>query len=157
MKRVQQLNGEKLPEVIPGDDQQWMQRQFGDLADALRSAVQRPETFWQSQQAAIQTGIASRSMGSLFSMRALARACALVLLVFALALLRTGPNPMSVPAQTQSSPDPDQELLVAIEQAVQSDGPASLEPAALLAEQIAHRVQGSSSSHFTKESPNENQ
>jgi hypothetical protein len=90
-------------------------------------------------------------------MRALAQACALALLLFALMLLRTGPKPVQVPSQTQFSPDPDQELLVAIEQAVQSDGPASLEPAALLAEQIVNPVQGSSSSHFTKESPNENQ
>ncbi len=79
------------------------------------------------------------------------------LLFFALALLRTGPSPVPGPSQIQFSPDPDQELLVAIEQAVQSDGPASLEPAALLAEQIANPVQRHSSSHFTKESPNENQ
>jgi hypothetical protein len=157
MKIVQQLNNEELPEVIPGSDQQRLQRQFGDLPDALRSAVQRPETFWQTQQAAIQTRITSGSRVSLFSMRALAQACALALALFALALLNIGLRPVPIPAQTQSSPDPDQELLVAIEQAVQSDGPASLEPAALLAEQIANPVQKSSSSHFTKESPNENQ
>jgi len=156
MKIHRQPYSEKLPEGILGSDQQCLQRQFGDLPDALRSAVQRPETFWQSQQAAIQTRIASRSRVSLFSMRALAQTCALALALFALALLRTGPSSVPIPAQTQSLPDSDQELLVAIEQAVQSDGPASLEPAALLAEQIANPVQGSSSSHFTKESPNEN-
>jgi|GraSoi2013_100cm_1033763.scaffolds.fasta_scaffold02249_4 hypothetical protein len=157
MKIFQQLNNEELPEVILGSGQRWLQRQVGDLPDALRSAVQRPETFWQSQQAAIQSRIASGSRVSLFSMRALAQTCALALALFALALLRTGPGSVPIPAQTQSSPDSDQELLVAIEQAVQSDGPASLEPAALLAEQIANPVQGNSSSHFTKESPNENQ
>jgi hypothetical protein len=152
MKIVQQPNNEEVQEVIPGSGQRHLQRQLGDLADALRSAVQLPETFWQRQQAAIQSRIASESRASWFSMRSLARACALVLLFSALALLRTGPSPVLVPAQIQSSTDPDQELLVAIEQAVQSDGPASLEPAALLAEQIANPVQGNSSSHFTKES-----
>jgi hypothetical protein len=157
MKIVQKLSNEELSEVILGSDQRYLQRQFGDLPDALRSAVQWPETFWQNQQASIQTRIASETKAPLFSMRALARAGALALLLFALALLRTGPNPVPIPVQTQSSSDPDQELLVAIEQAVQSDGPASLEPAALLAEQIANPMQGSSSSHFTKESQNENQ
>jgi hypothetical protein len=161
MKITQRSNNEELPQTIPGSGEWSLQRQFGNLPDALRSAVQRPETFWQSQQAAIQTRIASANSGSLFSMRfsmqALARTGALVFLLSALAMLRTGPNAVPVPAQTQSSPDPDQELLVAIEQAVQSDGPASLEPAALLAEQIANPVQGNSSPNFTKESPNENQ
>ena len=155
MKIVQQFNRQELPEITLGSDQRW-QQQFGDLPEALRSAVQRPETFWQSQQAAIQTRITSGSSGRLFSMRALAQAGAVALLFFALALLKTGPDAVPVPAQTQSSPDPDQDLLVAIEQAVQSDGPASLEPAALLAEQIANPVQNNSSLHFTKESPNEN-
>ncbi len=157
MKIVQQPDNEDLPELIPGSRQRSLQQGFGDLPDALRAAVQRPDTFWQRQQAAIQTKIASGSEGSLFSVRALAQACALALLLVALALLKTGPSPVTVPAQTQFSPDPDQELLVAIEQAVQSDGPASLEPAALLAEQIANPVQKSSPSHFTKESPNEDQ
>lgn len=156
MKIVQQTN-EESPAVICPNDHGFLQRQFGDLPDALRSAVQRPEAFWQSQQAAIQTRLASRSRMSWFSGRAIAQACALALLLFALALLRTGPSPVPVPAQTQFSPDPDQELLVAIEQAVQSDGPASLEPAALLAEQIANPAQKNSPSHFTKESPNEDQ
>jgi hypothetical protein len=157
MRIVRQPDNEGLPELIPGSRQRSLQQGFGDVPDALRSAVQRPDTFWQSQEAAIQTRIASRSEGSLFSTRALAQACALALLLFALALLKTGPSPLTVPAQTQFEPDPDQELLVAIEQAVQSDGPASLEPAALLAEQIANPVEGNSSSHFTKESPDENQ
>ena len=157
MRIVQPPDNENLPELVPDGRQRSLQQEFGDLPDALRGAVQRPDTFWQSQQAAIQTRIASGSEGSLFSMRALAQACALALLLFALALLKTGPGPVTVPVQTQFSPDPDQELLVAIEQAVQSDGPASLEPAALLAEQIANPVQKNSPSHFTKESPNEDQ
>lgn len=160
MKITQQVNNEELPEIIPGSGERSVQREFGDLPDALRFAVQWPETFWQSQQAAIQRRIAPGNSGSLFSlrfsMRGLARACAVALLLAAFALLKTGPNVVPVPSQTQSSPDPDQELLVAIEQAVQSDGPASLEPAALLAEQIANPVQNNSYSHFTKESPNEN-
>jgi hypothetical protein len=159
MKITQQVNNEELPEIIPGSGERSVQREFGDLPDALRFAVQRPETFWQSQESAIQSRIASGNSGSFsvrFSMRALAQACAVALLLFALALFKTGPSPVPVPSQTQSSPDPDQDLLVAIEQAVQSDGPASLEPAALLAEQIANPVQNNPSSHFTKESPNEN-
>jgi hypothetical protein len=157
MRIVQQLNNEELQELIRGSDERYPQRQFGDLPDALQSAVQRPETFWQRQQAAIQTRIASENKAPLFSIGALAQACALALALFAIALLKTGPSPVPGPSQTQFSLDPDQELLVAIEQAVQSDGPASLEPAALLAEQIANPVQKNSSSHFTKESPNENQ
>jgi hypothetical protein len=154
--RIVQPSSEGSPTAIRGD-QQFLERQFGDLPDALRSAVQRPDIFWQCQQAAIQTRIASGSEGALFSMRGLTQACALALLLIALALLKTGPSPVTVPAQNQFSADPDQELLVAIEQAVQSDGPVSLEPAALLAEQIANPVQKSSPSHFTKESLNEDQ
>src|ERR1700682_80056 len=100
MKITQQANNQGLPEIIPGSGERSLQRQFGDLPDALRSAVQRPETFWQSQHAAIQPRIASENSASFFSTRfsmpALARACALVLLLSALALLRTGPNAVPV-------------------------------------------------------------
>jgi hypothetical protein len=156
MKIVQQPNDESSA-IIRCNDLQILQRQFSDLPSALQSSVQWPEIFWQSQQAAIQTRIASGNKAPLLSVGAVAQACALALLLFTLALLSTGPSAVPVPAQAQFSTDPDQELLVAIEQAVQSDGPASLEPAALLAEQIANPVQNSSSSQFTKESPNENE
>src|SRR5258708_40229625 len=103
MKIFQQLNNEELPEVILGSGQRWLQRQVGDLPDALPAAVQRPETFWQSQQAANQSRIASGSRVALFSMRALAQTYALAFAPFALALLRTGPATVPIPAPTQAS------------------------------------------------------
>jgi hypothetical protein len=44
---------------------------------------------------------------------------------------------------SEPKPDPDRQLLVDVEQLVESDGPEALEPAARLAQQIGGREYGS--------------
>jgi hypothetical protein len=47
---------------------------------------------------------------------------------------------VSVVPPYQAQVDPDHELLVAVERAVHNDGPAALDPAALLAEEMVQDI-----------------
>jgi hypothetical protein len=113
--------------------------------DALLAASERPETFWYRQQAAIRSRIAIEKTskqplwGSLIATSAL-------ILVTVLLLRPSRVNPV---VATQG--DADDELLMAVEQAVQTHVPDALAPASLLSEDTNALTQKSS-----KESPNAN-
>ena len=79
---------------------------------------------------------------------------ALGLALLATTLLRHGrtPAPPATLAQTVS----DQELMIAVEQAVQTDVPDALAPAALLADEISNSQSSSTSNRFPKENKHEN-
>jgi hypothetical protein len=129
-----------------------LQRNLGAMPEAVRSATDLPHVFWQRQRAAIQSRIAVEE-ASRRSWAGLVWATAGSLVLLAGLLLngaKTAPKP-------QAQADPDHELLLAVERAVESDVPESLAPAALLAEDIRSAVENSpasSSSH--KEKSNEN-
>jgi hypothetical protein len=57
----------------------------------------------------------------------------------------------------QAAPvDPDHELLLAVERAVRNDGPAALDPAALLAEEMVQGIAAAHSPIRKKEPTHEN-
>jgi hypothetical protein len=126
------LSDEELSEIILDSDRQHLRQTLGALPEWAHAAAEHPEVFWERQRAAIRTRIADTPEGS--SARIVtgwAGAFALVLL--AIFLLHTSPAPRPSRAQT----DPDQELLVAVEQTVQNGVPQALEPAAMLADEIS--------------------
>jgi hypothetical protein len=129
-----------------------LQRSLSAMPEAMRSATDLPHFFWQRQRAAIQSRIAVEE-ASQRSWAGLVWATAGSLILVAGLLLnaaKTEPKP-------QAQADPDQELLLAVERAVESEVPDSLAPAALLAEDIRSSVESSpapSSRH--KEKANEN-
>src|SRR5262249_34725485 len=101
-----------------------------------REATAKEEHFWSRQRAAIWSRIAEREKHQrrLFRFLALAATAAIVAIGTFLTSHRTVPLP---PPQTgHEQVDPDQERLVAVEDAVENGGRAALEPAALLAEEI---------------------
>ncbi len=129
-----------------------LERALRDLPEAVRAASDRPQIFWQRQRAAIRSRIAvheaSRQSWIGFAWATLG---SLILLA---ALLLSGAKNLPKP---QAQLDPDQELLLAVERAVQSNVPESLAPAALLAEDIRAAVEApASTSRISKESRNEN-
>lgn len=129
-----------------------LQKNLSAMPRAVRSATDLPPYFWQRQRAAIQSRIAVEE-ASRRSWAGLAWATAASLVLIAILLVN---GAKKVPA-TQVQADPDQELLLAVEHAVQSDVPESLAPAALLAEDIRTAVEGSSATlQDHKEKSNEN-
>jgi hypothetical protein len=152
MRLTCDLNNEELNEMILDSDQQHLQRTFGPVSEWARTATDHPDAFWERQQADIRLRIAASERSPMRPVAAWASAFAVVLL--AILFLRGGPT--LPPPGTQS--DPDQELLVAVEQSVYSGVPQALEPAAMLADEISNGVRATSASHrVSKENQNENQ
>jgi hypothetical protein len=108
-----------------------------EAVTGLRALGNEPQAFWSTQHAAIRVRIASAGTQTLRWWPRTAMAAASVMVVTACLLLGGGTAPVPTP---QAETDPDHELLVAIEQAMQTDGPAALVPAALLAEEINRHV-----------------
>jgi hypothetical protein len=142
MQLTRHLSSEELSEIVFASDQQHLQRTIGALPEWARAAAEKPDAFWDRQQAEIKKRIdAVQQRSSMRTATAWAGAFAVVLL--ATFLLRSSPAPRPSNAQA----DPDQELLVAVEQSVQSGVPQALEPAALLADEINGGSQPIPASH----------
>jgi hypothetical protein len=117
------------------------------LPEWARSADERPEIFWERQRLAIHSRIGQVPATRQRSTR-LVWVTAFVLILLASLILRTG----SVRAPVQSgAADPDHELLVAVEQALDGDVPEALEPASLLAGEMTQAAQPNSHSRNSKE------
>jgi hypothetical protein len=129
MQLMRQLNDEELTDLLLENDERELLPLVETLPDSLRCATERPEWFWKRQQAEIRGRLAKRQR---WFRPAITWAATMALFVLAVLLLRGSP---AAPVQ-QAHADTDQELLVAVEQVVQSDVPYSLEPASLLADEI---------------------
>lgn len=105
---------------------------FPVLAESARIATERPDAFWIRQRAAIRSRIAIEE-ASKRPLKRLVLASAFALVTLVTLLLKTSSPPAPVP---QELVDPDQELLISVERAIQSNGPEALAPAAVLAEEI---------------------
>jgi hypothetical protein len=121
----------------------------------LRTGSDRPAEFWEQQRAAIVARLAAKNPPPLAIPRK-AWALALSVLGIALLLLASGPRvteSRGTPSQTVT--DPDRELLMEVEYAVESEGPQALEPAALLAQEIDRYHRTNFASPAAKEANNE--
>jgi hypothetical protein len=137
--------------MIFDSDQQRLQQTLRALPEWARAATEHPAAFWERQQAEIRKRMAAMPERSSWRpLTAWAGAFAVVLL--ALVLLHNRPQPR--PSRAES--DPDQELLIAVEQTVQSGVPQALEPAAMLAEEISHGQPISTPNRVSKENSNLN-
>jgi hypothetical protein len=152
MQLIRQLKDEELTDLLLEADQRELQQTLAALPKQLRSATDQPQWFWQRQHAAIRGRIASTRHAAWAVL--FAPASALALLVLAVVLLHNGhaPNPPAPQAQSVS----DQDLMIAVEQDVQTDGPDALAPAALLADEISSSQSASTSNRFPKENKHEN-
>ena len=100
---------------------------------AAREATEQPGHFWTRQAAQIHSNIAAAPQRRLSFGSRMASALALLGL-FAFLLVRAAPAPKT--SISQASPHSDHELLLAVEQALQRDTPAALEPVTLLVEDM---------------------
>jgi hypothetical protein len=145
------LTNDELTEMCLNSDQQRLQEILAALPESARAITEHPDSFWQRQAAQIRVRIAASERQPAWTARAWASALALILL--GILLLNRG----SVPQASRSDNDSDQELFLAVEQAVHSDVPEALAPAAMLADEINNNVRSSSTpDRVSKENQNEN-
>jgi hypothetical protein len=131
MQLTSHRSGKKSIEVIFESNQRYLRQTLGALPELAHAATAHPDEFWERQQAEIRKRITTMPEPS--SGRALtAWAGALAMVLLAILLMHGNPAPR--PSEAQS--DPDQDLLVAVEQTMQSGLPHALEPAAMLADEI---------------------
>ena len=134
--------------MILDSDQQHLRRTLSALPEWARVATEHPDAFWERQQTQIRKRVAAVTVRS--STRTVtAWAAAFALILLATSLLRNSDE--TRPSRAQS--DPDQELLVAVEQSL----PQALEPAAILADEINSSTQPISTRRTYKENRYENQ
>ena len=146
MQLTRHLNHEELSQIILDSDQQHLRQTLAALPEWAQALTERPDGFWERQRTDIRKRITSVSQRkSTQTVTAWAGALAIVLL--AIFLL----SDSSVPRPPGEQNDPDQELLVAVEQSVQSGVPQALEPAAMLAEEISSSQPISTSHRVYKE------
>jgi len=150
MQLIRHLNDEELTDMLLESDERELQPMFRDLSGWLHTSTDLPDWFWQGQRAAIRRRVAVPRRS--WSRPMLSWGAAMALVLVGLLLLQTSP----APKQVEIPRDPDQELLVAVERVVQSDGPSSLEPAGLLAEEISSSVSSRPDVTTHRENRNEN-
>jgi hypothetical protein len=126
-----------------------MSRVLGELPALTHIVAQNTDAFWEQQRASIWARIDSVEPGKF---PVLAWASAAAVLVAATLVLNSAPT---VPPRAEA--DSDHELMIQLERTLQSEVPAALEPAALLAREITQNSQlNSPSSDHKKESSHEN-
>lgn len=126
--------------------------QFGA---ANRELAQRPEAFWERQAAQIRG--ACRQSRKQSRMTAALVPSVVVLLLVAFGILQRDPatSPATV-TQPAAQVDQDHELLLAVEQVMQTDTPVALEPATLVVDQRNSSVPLSSRPERKEAHTNEN-
>jgi hypothetical protein len=152
MQLIRHLKDEELTDLLLEADQRELQLTLAAVPRQLRLSSEQPEWFWQKQQAAIRQRLgATRHLAW-----RLLPACAGVLGVAVLGTTLLYHARPAAPPAAQAQSVSDQELMIAVEQAVQTDVPDALAPAALLADEISKSQSGSASNRFPKENQHEN-
>jgi len=154
MKIIQHLSSSEMLDLQLDSDCQALGRELAALRNWKCTESERSEDFWDRQGASIRNRIAEGTVSRHFLQSyACVGALALLLIV---AIVLIGGAPLSAPTATvQNTPDPDEQLLMAVEQTVQSDVPEALAPASLLAGEIS-QSNDSVSQISTKETRDEN-
>ena len=94
--------------------------------------MDEPETFWQLQREGISTRVAARDFTHPWRRLIWVAATMILILLASTLLSRNNVPPTPSVAQT----DPDNALLLSVQQSIRSDLPQALRPAALLTAEI---------------------
>jgi hypothetical protein len=126
------------------DDRQHFQPLLETLALWASEGADRPPEFWERQRMEILSRVSALESQGVARVPRLAWSIAVALVVIAGFLLNSGPR---VEPVLRAQTDPDRELLVEVEHAMQTGGPSALEPAAMLAEEIGEYENSSALQH----------
>jgi hypothetical protein len=130
--RILNRNDKDPADLLVEHDRQQLGPVLEALAQWAREGAERQPNFWERQRAEILSRVAAREDTAPRVPR-LAWSIAVAVLVIASFMLNSGPRVKpAIPTQMDS----DAQLLVEVEQAMQTGGPSALEPAAMLAEEI---------------------
>lgn len=156
MEIIRHLSNEELTDLTIDSDQRWLRPTLEALPDWARASTDRPEEFWQQQRSIVWSRISASDHASAarFVRRSPLLAWSAVTALILLAGLMLDRGSLAPPPKTQV--DPDHELLLAVERAVHNDGPAALEPAAFLAEEMVQDIPAAHSPIRKKEPTHEN-
>jgi predicted anti-sigma-YlaC factor YlaD len=97
-----------------------------------RAVAEQPEAFWRQQRESIGGRVAARDFTHPWR-RSIWVAATVMLILLASTLLSRNNAP---PAPSVAQTDPDDALLLSVQQSIQSDVPQALRPAALLTAEI---------------------
>ena len=136
MEIIRHLSDDELMELTVESDRHALRPTLESLPDWARASTEHSEEFWQKQREGVWSRISSpqfqtRDRWARWSPALACSALAAILLLAGFILDRA---PATLPREAQV--DPDHELLLQVERAVNHDGPAALDPAALLAEEM---------------------
>jgi hypothetical protein len=148
MEFLKHRSNEELADLQIASDHQHLKPVLDALPVWARAAGDRSPEFWDRQRAEILSRVALTQNQAAFGISGAAWTLAAAILAIASFLLASGPR---VTPSPQAQSDPDRELLIEVEYAVESGGPEALEPAALLAEEIGRYQQANSTSPMRKE------
>jgi hypothetical protein len=152
MEIIRHLSNEELTDFVIDSDQQSLRQTLDALPDCARTSTEQPEEFWQKQRSAVWTRIATAESRPVHRSPVLAWSALAAMILLAGLMLDHTSYPPPRPVQV----DPDHELLLAVERALYNDGPAALEPAALLAEEMVQGKAAADSRIHKKEPTHEN-
>jgi len=133
---IRHLSNEELTDLTIESDQRALRSTIEALPEWARSSTERPEEFWQEQRSIVWSRISSQMnpAPSRLVRRSPLLAWSAVAALVLLAGFMLDRGSLTPPHKAQL--DPDHELVLAVERAVYDDGPAALDPAALLAEEM---------------------
>jgi hypothetical protein len=156
MEIIRHLSNEELTDLTIESDQRSLRPALEALPEWARSSTERPEEFWQEQRSSVWSRISSSESAP--ATRVVRRSPLLAWSAVAALVLLAGfmldRGSLAPPHKAQL--DPDHELLLAVERAVHNDGPAALEPAALLAEEMVQDIAAARPPIRKKEPTHEN-
>jgi hypothetical protein len=140
MEIIRHLSNEELTDLTIESDQRALRSTLEVLPEWARASTERPEEFWQEQRSIVWSRISSsvNPATSRLVRRSPLLAWSAVTALVLLAGLMLDHGSLAPPHKAQ--PDPDHELLLVVERAVNNDGPAALDPAALLAEEMVQDI-----------------
>ncbi len=156
MEIIRHLSTDELLDLKIESDRRSLRQTLESLPDLARASTEHSEEFWQKQRETVWSRISAPEFRR---HERLARwppalawsTLATIILLAGLILHRA---PASLPHKTQI--DPDHELLVQVERAMKNAGPAALDPAALLAEEMVQDMAAAHPAVRKKEPTHEN-
>lgn len=156
MEIIRHLSEDELMDLTIESDRQALRQTLESLPDCARASTERSEEFWQKQREAVWSHISTpqfRAQERLIQWSP-ALACSALAAIVLLAGLILHRAPATLPREAQI--DSDHELLLHVERAMHSDGPAALDPAALLADEMVQDMAAAHSPVRKKEPTHEN-
>ncbi len=94
--------------------------------------MEPPESFWRQQRESISARLSTRDFAQPWRRWIWVTATVMIILVASTLLSRNSAPPI----QTTTQPDPDDALLLSVQQSIQSNLPRAMRPAALLTREI---------------------